>query len=503
MAKHFKKAHLVYPHQLFRSEYIPSDTELIFLVEDPLFFGNDRKYPVHFHKQKIVFHRASMQRYVEEVLWPAGFEVEYIAASHINESGDILQRLVGYEAITVFDVCDDVLNRRLLAAASSIPDLPPLQILDTPNFYLSYEEVKSFFADSRKSLFANFYQWQRERWNILITADYKPVGGKWSLDEENRKKLPKDIALPSFEVFGSNVYVDEAKKYVDKHFADNPGYYEDFPWATSHEEAERWLHEFLETRLDNFGPYEDAIDGKAPWVFHSVLSPYLNVGLLNPRQVVEAALERHHRKPVPLSSLEGFIRQILGWREYVRGVYSTRHVSMRTSNVYKHSRKLTPDWYNGTTGIAPVDDVIKKVQQRSYAHHIERLMVIGNMMLLCEIHPDEVNRWFMEMFIDAYDWVMVPNVYGMSQYADGGSMITKPYISSSNYILSMSDYQKGEWVDIWDGLYWRFIQKHKTELAKNPRTKLMVQQLSRIDKDRLRIITYHAEDFLKQKTYEK
>lgn len=495
-----KSAHLVYPHQLFKNELLPEGVTTVFVIEDPLYFGTDAKYPVYFHKQKLILHRASMRRYIEEVLWPAGYDVQYVECNELVDSGDILQRLRGFDRATVFDVVDDVLQRRLQSAAETVPEVPALQVLDTPNFYLKKQEVADYFGKTTKSLFATFYQWQRERWNILIGENYKPVGGKWSFDAENRKRLPKDHTLPTFEVYGSNKYVDEARHYVQKNFPNNPGLDSEFCWATNHAEAESWLQEFLEQRFDEFGPYEDAIDGQAPWVYHSALTPALNIGLLNPKQIVDAALARHEKSPVPLESLEGFIRQVLGWREYVRGMYQTRGVSMRTSNVFEHKRRLTPDWYEGTTGLPPVDDVIRKVQARGYIHHIERLMIMGNAMFVSQIDPREVYQWFMEMTIDAYDWVMVPNVYGMSQFSDGGSMVTKPYMSGSNYVLKMSWYQKDDWCDIWDGLYWGFVDKHRVSLARNPRMSMMVKQLDRLNDDRRRIIGYRASDFLNAKT---
>ena len=495
-----KSAHLVYPHQLFKKEFFPEGITTVFVIEDPLYFGTDTKYPVFFHKQKLMLHRASMRRYIEEVLWPAGYDVEYVEFKDLVDSGDIVQKLQGFASATVFDVVDDVLQRRLQAAAATVPGVPELQILDSPNFYLKRAEITQYFGTSKKVEFAKFYQWQRERWNILIGDNYKPVGGKWSYDDENRKRLPKDHVLPTFEVFGSNKYVEEARHYVSKNFPDNPGNDADFCWATSHEEAEHWLHEFISQRLEQFGPYEDAIDGQAPWAYHSALTPALNIGLLQPDMVVDAVLDANAKTPISLPSLEGFVRQVLGWREYVRGTYQMSGVSMRTSNIFGHKRQLTPDWYEGTTGIPPVDDVIKKVQARSYIHHIERLMVIGNIMFLAQIDPREVYQWFMEMTIDAYDWVMVPNVYGMSQYADGGSMTTKPYISGSNYILKMSYYQKGEWSDVWDGLYWGFIEEHRVTLARNPRMAMVVKLLDRMDEDRKRIIGYRAADFLNTKT---
>lgn len=494
---------LIYPHQLYPVDVLPKDVTQVFVIEDPLMFGRDPQYPLFLHKQKLVLHRASMRRYIEEVLWPAGYEVEYVEFHHMNETGDIVNKLAHASRVEYFDPTDDVLSRRLVESLERLESKPHIERLESPNFYLGREEAKNFFSKKDKANFTEFYQWQRERFNILINQEtYKPLGGKLSFDADNRKRLPKDHVLPSFQVFGSNKYVDEAKEYVAHHFPDNPGTTDDFPWPTNHEEAVNWLEEFVETRLDEFGPYEDAIDGQAPWVYHSALSPVINIGLLSPIQVVDTAVKRHEQREVPMASLEGFVRQVLGWREYMRGIYLDRHVQLRTTNTFSHQRHLTNDWYYGTTGIPPVDDVIKKTLARGYAHHIERLMVVGNMMFLAQIDPDEVYRWFMEMYVDAYDWVMVPNVYGMSQYADGGSITTKPYVSSSNYILSMSHYEKGEWCDVWDGLYWGFIEKNKELFAKNPRMRMMVSQLDRIADNRKRIISYRAEDFLREKTAE-
>ncbi len=492
---------LIYPHQLYPVDDLPKDVDQVFVIEDPLLFGRDTQYPLYLHKQKLVLHRSTMRRYVEEILWPAGYQVEYVEFHHMIESGDIVNKLTHAARVEFFDPTDDVLQRRVYESLKKLEHQPEVRMIDSPNFYLTREEVTNFFAKKDKASFTEFYRWQRERFNILINPDtYRPLGGKLSFDSENRKRLPKNHVLPGFPVYGTNKFVDEAVQYVEKHFPDNPGTVEDFPWPTNHEEASAWLDEFVTNRLDNFGPYEDAIDGAAPWVYHSALTPMLNIGLLSPIEVVNRVIERHQQKEVPIASLEGFVRQVLGWREYMRGLYIDRHVSLRTTNSFNHQRMLTNDWYYGTTGIPPVDDVIHKTLARGYAHHIERLMVMGNIMFLCQLHPDEVYRWFMEMYVDAYDWVMVPNVYGMSQYADGGSMTTKPYVSSSNYILSMSHYEKGDWCDVWDGLYWGFIEDNRDRFAKNPRMSIMVQQLDKLKEERKRIISYRAADFLKEKT---
>lgn len=221
----------------------------------------------------------------------------------------------------------------------------------------------------------------------------------------------------------------------------------------------------------------------------------LNVGMLSPSEVITAALERED--DIPLNSLEGFVRQIIGWREFVRLVYLRRGRIQRTRNFWSFQRPMPAAFYSGTTGIDPVDATIRRVLQTGYCHHIERLMVLGNFMLLCEIHPDAVYQWFMELFIDAYDWVMVPNVYGMSQFADGGLMTTKPYISGSSYLLRMSDYKKGPWCQVWDALYWRFINKHSGFFARNPRMSVMVRSLDRM-KSKIEAHCRIAEAFLER-----
>jgi deoxyribodipyrimidine photolyase-related protein len=472
---------------------------MVYVIEDPLFFGTDSEFPIAFHKQKLVLHRASMRRYVEEQLWANSLDVEYLELADVQNSGEVLSHAqkAGAELVYMFDVCDFALEKRLQDALATNVSAPfELRVLPSPSFMLKKGEVEEFFADKTNHSFAPFYQWQRERFNILIDKKYKPVGGKWSYDAENRKKMPEDLQVPGFASFGNNDYVQEAIKWVQKRFPGNPGDVESFMWPTNHEESIAWLHDFFAHRLELFGPYEDAIDGEAMMLYHSGISAPLNNGLLTPAQVIEATLAHHEKTPIPLPSLEGFIRQIIGWREYIRGLYVVQGTTMRTSNGLGQDRQLSSAWWDGATGLPPVDDVIAKVQKHAYAHHIERLMIMGNIMLLCEIHPDEVYKWFMSLFIDAYDWVMVPNVYGMSQFSDLGSMVTKPYISGSNYILTMSHYHKDDWCDVWDGLFWGFVERHEDMLAKNPRTSMMVKSLHRLNEDRRRIIRYRAKDFL-------
>jgi deoxyribodipyrimidine photolyase-related protein len=202
----------------------------------------------------------------------------------------------------------------------------------------------------------------------------------------------------------------------------------------------------------------------------------LNAGLITPTEIIETTLEFHSKNALPMNALEGFIRQIIGWREFVRMIYIREGSKQRNSNFLNFQRQIPASFYNGTTGIEPIDNVIKNLLETGYSHHIERLMVMGNFFLLCEIHPHEVYKWFMELYIDAYDWVMVPNIYGMSQFADGGLMVSKPYFSGSNYILKMSDYPKTKqpWQKLWDALFWRFMNEHRQFLQHNPRLGMLI-----------------------------
>lgn len=496
--KHIESALLVYPHQLFAVEHLPK-VDMVYVIEDPIFFGTDQEFPIAFHKQKLVLHRASMRRYVEEQLWANEVDVEYLELADMVVSGEVLSHAqkAGANLVYMFDPCDDLLEKRLQEAlATNIASPFELRVLPSPGFLLRKGEVEEFFGHKDGHSFSSFYQWQRERFNILIDKKYKPVGGKWSFDSEGDKKLPEDVQIPGFVSFGDTDYVAEAIKWVEKRFPDNPGSLESFMWPTNHEEAAVWLKDFLAHRIEFFAPYNTTLDGEAMLLYHSGLSAPLNIGLLTPTQVVEATLAHHEKTPVAMASLENFIRQIIGWREYVRGVYVTLGLKLRTANVFGHTKGLGAAWWQGTTGLPPVDDVIGKVQNHAYAHQAERCMVMMNSMQLCGIRPDDMYKWFMSLCIDAYDWVVVPHVYGLSQFDDLGGMVPKPCIAASSHILAASHYKKDDWCDTWDGLFWGFVEQHQAILAKNPHTAAMVKSLKKLDPDRKRIIGYRAQDFL-------
>lgn len=489
-----KSALILYPNQLFPRDALP-DVQSVVLVEEPLFFGMDQAQPMRLSKQKLILHRASMRRYVEEVLYPAGIAVDYIEMDVLMATGDVFDRVRKFDKVYVFDPINDLLANRLLTARRERGESLMLEFLQSPNFYLNDQEVRNYFSANHSKPFGEFYQWQRERFNVLIDEAYKPVGGSWNFDDQTHEKIPEGQSLPSFGVFGDNTYVKDAVQYVEEHFPNNPGS-TNFIWPTNHAEAAKWLDDFVEHRLNLFGPYLDVIDGQAAWLYHSALSASLNIGLLSPRQVVHSALAKDAKDGLGLPSLEGFVQRVLGWREFTRGEYVTRGASMKKSNPFKQHRKLTKSWYSGQLGIPPYDDMVKKLKNNGYAHHNERLLIAANLMTLCEIHPDDVYKWFSEMFIDAYDWAVIPNTYGIGTFSD----TAVPYISAATGVMKVSNYQRGYWSDVWDGLYWRFIEKNTDLIKHNPRLRPMVQRLSRLDADHRRVISYRAEDFLNKFT---
>ena len=372
------------------------------------------------------------------------------------------------------------------------------EIMNNPMFLTTRLEFKDFLKSQKKLIrMASFYQKIRQKMSILIDDQNKPLGGKWSYDEDNRKKIPKNIDIPKIPSIQEDKKFKSLKLKINSFFHDHPGS-TDYLWMpTNRQESLIWLDNFFKNKFSNFGNYEDAIISENNFLFHSAISPILNMGLLTPDEVIKKALEFSKLKSIPINSLEGFIRQIIGWREFIRGIYVSKGSEERTKNFWGFSRKIPNSFYTGETGIIPIDSTIKKINDYAYCHHIERLMVLGNFMLLCEFDPDEVYKWFMEMFIDSYDWVMVPNVYGMSQFSDGGLMSTKPYISSSNYLFKMSNYnKKDKWIKIWDSLFWRFMDVHRTFFIKNPRMRMLINTYDKMQNDKKTEMRTIAEKYL-------
>jgi deoxyribodipyrimidine photolyase-related protein len=447
------KITLIFPVHLFEeNELLLDKSNKKIIIEDPVYFT---KYDTH--KLKLILHRASMKKYADK------HKLEYI---EFNKAEDFYKN--NKSDIVCYDPVDhDILNNIKSYAKKNKFQV---EIFETPEFISTYDDLEEFHNNNKNKRFihdSQFYRWQRERLNILKNT-------KLSYDQENRKpfiKNQKDVFNP---LSNNNKYVKEATLYVEKHFSKNFGSSQNFFYPIDHEEAKEWLHDFVYKRFKQFGDFEDAISKNVKFGFHSVLSPMLNIGLLTDQDILDKVLPMQHK--IPMNSFEGFIRQIIGWKSTMRYFYEFYYDKQFGKNNLNHTRKLTDHFWEGTTQIPIIDDSIKKLHTTGYLHHIERLMVMGNFMLLCEINPNDVFKWFM-LTIDAYQWVMVPNIFGMSQYADGGLLMTRPYFSSSNYILKMSDYKntmpmielkktKYTWEQIWDALYYRFIYKNHDMLKK-------------------------------------
>lgn len=483
---------LLFPHQLFEFNPALQTGRKVLLVEEPLFFNQ-----YNFHFQKRVFHRATMKFY-ETFLVQKGFEVEYIETA--NRNADV-RKLIPWlksrdiKEIHYIDLVDNWLGKRLRNSAQK--KQLSLVEYESPMFLNSPETLVHYFVRNKKFRQTDFYTDQRKKRRILTESD-QPVGGKWTFDTENRRKYPASKQPPEIQWPDENAFYKEARQYVEKHFSCAYGEKNNiYNYPSTFEESREWLDRFLEHRLQDFGAYEDAMVYKEHVLHHSLLSPLLNVGLITPDEVIEKTVAFYNQHHPPVNSVEGFLRQIMGWREFIRALYILKGSEMRTQNFWGFNRKIPPSFWKGTTGIEPVDLTIRKVLKTGYCHHIERLMVLGNFMLLCEFDPKEVYRWFMELFIDAYDWVMVPNVYGMSQFSAGNIMTTKPYISAGNYLRRMSDFPKGDWQIIWDALFWRFMHVHRSFFAENPRLAMLVKTLDSMSVAKKKGYRDNAERFLK------
>ncbi|MBT8316480.1 MAG: cryptochrome/photolyase family protein [Lutibacter sp.] len=492
-----KTVNIIFPHQLFESSSLLKNEHPVYLIEEYLFF---KQYP--FHKQKIAFHRATMKQY-EAFLISKGVKVLYIESAEDISDIRVLIPYLKSQKITQINYIDPVDNwlQKRLKEQCAIHQIERT-VFDSPMFLNTKEDLQLFFrSDKTKYHQTVFYKEQRIKRNILIDVDKKPTGGKWTFDTENRKKYPAKKTPPSIHFPVVDSFYKEACEYVQKNFSTNLGQLTEYSlYPANFKASQDWFEQFLEQRFLEFGAYEDAIISENSILNHSVLTPMLNVGLITPKKVIDESIAYAKENNIPINSLEGFVRQIIGWREFIRGMYESRGSDERTKNFWGFTKKIPASFYNGTTGILPIDQTIKKILKTGYCNHIERLMILGNFMMLCEFDPDEVYQWFMELFIDSYDWVMVPNVYGMSQFADGGFMATKPYISGSNYLIKMSNFKKGEWQAIWDGLFWRFMNTHRNFFQQNPRLGMLVAMFDKMPQEKQLMHINNGEKYIQSLT---
>ena len=439
----FEKQYLTNLLHLDSQEIVKEKIETIYLLEDPLFFGY-REKKMNFNQLKLILHFSSMQFY-KSYLEKLGFKVVHIPFASNYKS---LYQKISVKNLYCFEIVDHLLLKRIQS------HFPSMKQLKNPNFLLSRTQLEKYKRKNPNH--ASFYEFVKKELNILKSVK--------TFDMENRKSIPKGTVIPKLPQVKENAFVKNAITTVKKKFSNNVGNTEHFIYPITFDESKSWFQNFLQKRYSHFGEYQDAIMMNQDFLFHSVISPMMNIGLLNPDYILEQ-LKKHQKK---MNNYEGFVRQVIGWREYQRYCYMYHYNEMKFSNIFGNKNKITKKWYDGTLGIQPVDDTIKTAFQYGYLHHILRLMVMANFMNLCGIRPDDVYQWFMEFSVDSYDWVMIQNVYSMGLWTDGGLTMRKPYISSDNYILNMSNYQKNqEWGEIWKSLYYRFLEKHEKILFKN------------------------------------
>lgn len=485
--------------KVFKAQGVDAKKTLFFMRED-----QELASYYKFHKHKIIFFFGAMRAYRDE-LTKLGYTVHYEAYEKsrpkVPSTGydkaliDVINKKK-ISSVSMFEIEDKFFEKRLLQVFKK-QDLE-LTSWPSPMFLTTRDKFQSYLKSSKRPFMKTFYEAQRKRLQILVDKNDKPVGGAWSFDTENRLALPKNKTTPPLPSIQPDDNLLEIMELVEKEFSSHPGKASDFWLPVDRKQARKWLDTFLADRLYDFGPYEDAIAPHSEFVFHSVLTPFMNCGLLTPDEVVQTTLSYAEKNKIPLGSLEGFIRQIIGWREFIRGIYQNFSEKQETENFWKHTHQLNEVWYTAQTGVPPLDETIRRVVKRGYAHHIERLMVVGSLMVLLEVEPKEAHRWFMEMFIDSSDWVMGPNVYGMALFSDGGIFATKPYICGSNYLRKMGGYAKDEWCDGVDGLYWQFIQKHEKFFLKNPRLAMMARLCQKIPKERWVILNKAASQLRKR-----
>ncbi len=490
---------IILGNQLFPMKYIKktSCTD-IFMCED-YELCTEYKH----HKLKILMFFIAMRNYKKELI-KNGYNVHYHSIEDKDFRDNIenkLSKLVNSNSIKnihQFELADNLLEERFNKKDEFKNIL--WKTHKSPMFILSKNDFDKYASTKNNFLQSHFYKYMRKKLDLLINDKEQPTGGKWSYDHENRKKITKNILVPSRPKSKKHKCFSSIKESILKYFSDHPGNINNLWMPTTRKDALIYLDKFLKNRFKYFGHFEDAIIDNNNFLFHSNISPLMNMGLITPIEVIDRAYAVYKNDNIPLNSFEGFLRQIIGWREFIKGIYDKKGQKQLKSNFWNHTNKLTKDWYEGTTGIQPLDDTIKDCINYGYTHHIPRLMILCNIMTLSRVHPDDIYKWFMEMFIDSSEWVMVPNVYGMGTFSDGGIFSTKPYLCGSNYLLKMSNYKKGDWCEILDGLYWKFIHDNINYFKSNPRLSIMKNALSKISLERKKLIFDKANSFIKSKT---
>jgi len=433
---------LIFPHQLFESVKSFNTNDKIYLIE----------YFDYSCKIKKILHYASML-YYRDYLIEKGFESKYIKSDQVEQLINVL--ILKKIPVRMFDPVDNEIYK-LMKKINVL-------YIETPYFLTSVKNLKEYNEAHPSANQETFYRWQRRRLNILMNGDV-PVGGKYNFDKLNRTnpRIEVDVKLPLIGKLSEKYYKLTKKENLD--LSENYGDEIYGLYPCTHIDSKKWFLNFLKEKLSKFAQFQDVHYVENPYLYHSVITPMLNIGLLTPKYVVKQSLNYAKKNNVGVIPLEAFIRQIIGWREYMRYMYLYGKLSLKM-NFFNNTNTLYKSYYTGDTGIVAIDDIIKSVNKTGYAHHIVRLMWLGSFFMLTQTKPSLVYKWFMELFVDAYDWVMIPNVIGMSQYADGGIVSSRPYFSSANYLKKMSNFIDVEDVNKWNSLYYKFLND-KPQLMK-------------------------------------
>ena len=459
---------------------------------------------VRHHPKKIALIFAAMRKFAH-ALEQDGWTVAYTQLDDTDNAGSIVGELLRRAAQTGASevLATEPGEWRLIGKLKYAP--LKVHLLPDDRFLATHAEFEAW-AEGRKALrMEYFYREMRRKTGLLMEGD-QPAGGKWNFDHDNRKAAPEDVTVDGPLRFDPDATTREVLELVQARFGDNFGALEPFWFATTRAEALQALDHFIANALPRFGDYQDAMLNENEFLYHAILSPYLNIGLLNVTEICEAAADAYASGHAPINAAEGFIRQIIGWREYVRGIYFIEGPDYTARNILGHDRDLPWFYWGGETRMNCVAKAVGQTRTQAYAHHIQRLMVTGNFALLAGIDPAQVHEWYLAVYADAFEWVEAPNTIGMSQFADGGVIASKPYVSSGNYIDKMSNYCDGCAYDVrkktgkgacpFNLLYWWFLDRHAQRFRKNPRMGTIYATWDRMDTDRKKVILSEAEEFL-------
>ena len=484
---------------------VNSEEDVVLLME----VHDEASYVKH-HKQKIVFFLSAMRHFARE-LEEEGLQVRYVRlddpANTGSFDGEVGRAILALrpDRLVVTEASEWRVSEAISEWSSRFG--LPVDVLEDDRFLCSRIEFAEWVQGRKQLRMEYFYRVMRRKWGWLMEGD-QPMGGKWNFDADNRKSLPKDVSIPERLIAEPDTETKAVLKLVSEKFEDHFGDLDEYGWAVTREDAMKVLAFFVEYSLPRFGDYQDAMKSGEPFLYHSVISPYLNVGLLNPKEVCEAALDAYDNGHVEINAVEGFVRQILGWREYVRGIYWTYMPEYSESNYFGAKNKLPEFFWDGKTELNCLHQVVADTKRTAYAHHIQRLMVTGNFALLAGITPAEIEEWYLIVYADALDWVELPNVHGMVLHADGGILGSKPYAASGAYINRMSDYCReckfspkeklGEQACPFNYLYWNFLIQNEETLGGNPRMQMPYRNLRRMPDERREEIVRQSNHFLRE-----